>query len=230
MQLYNSLSRGKEEFVPVQEGRAGVYVCGPTVYGHAHLGHAKSYVSFDVLVRYLRYLGYTTTYVQRDVRQVINVGDLQIFTGFLNLCAGRTAQEVNLSALGNDAGVSQNTARAWLSVLETSYLIHRLPAWHTNIRKQVVKAPKLHFFDSGLVCYLLGIREPEQLRLHPLRGAIFESWVVSEIYKSFVHSGLQPSLFHYREARGPGAPRGPKPVPRHRASFLQDKLPVTAGE
>ncbi len=145
---------------------------------------------------------YTATYVQRDVRQVINVSDLQAFSGFLKLCAGRTAQEINLSALGNDAGVSHNTARAWLSVLETSYIIHRLPAWHTNIRKQVVKAPKLHFFDSGLVCYLLGIREPGQLRLHPLRGAIFESAVISEIYKTSVHSGVQPSLFHYREVRG----------------------------
>jgi predicted AAA+ superfamily ATPase len=145
---------------------------------------------------------YTHTYVQRDVRQVINVGDLQGFSGFLKLCAGRTAQEINLSALGSDAGVSHNTARAWLSVLETSYLIHRLPAWHPNIRKQVVKAPKLHFFDSGLACYLLGIREPEQLRLHPLRGAIFESWVISEIYKASVHVGMDPRLFHYRETRG----------------------------
>jgi len=145
---------------------------------------------------------YTATYVQRDVRQVINVGDLQAFSAFLKLCAGRTAQEINLSALGNDAGVTHNTVRAWLSVLETSYIIHRLPAWHANIRKQIVKAPKLHFFDSGLVCYLLGIREAGQLRLHPLRGAIFESWVFSEIYKACVHSGLQPSLFHYREARG----------------------------
>jgi len=145
---------------------------------------------------------YIETYIQRDVRQVINVGDLQAFTGFLKLCAGRTAQEINLSALGTDAGVSHNTAQAWLSVLETSYLIHRLPAWHPNIRKQIVKAPKLHLFDSGLVCYLLGIREPEQLRLHPLRGAIFESWVVAEVYKASAHSGLRPSLFHYRETRG----------------------------
>jgi hypothetical protein len=145
---------------------------------------------------------YTATYVQRDVRQVINVGDLHAFSGFLRLCAGRTAQELNLSTLGSDAGVSHNTVRTWLSVLETSYILHRLPAWHTNIRKQVVKAPKLHFFDSGLVCYLLGIREPEQLRLHPQRGAIFESWVISEIYKANVHRGIQPSLFHYRETRG----------------------------
>ena len=145
---------------------------------------------------------YTATYVERDVRQVINVGDLQAFSGFLKLCAGRTAQEINLSALGSDAGLSHNTVRAWLSVLETSYIIHRLPAWHANIRKQVVKAPKLHFLDSGLACYLLGIREPGQLRLHPQRGAIFESWVISEIYKTSVHSGVQPNLFHYRETRG----------------------------
>lgn len=146
---------------------------------------------------------YTTTYLQRDVPQVINVGDLQAFSGFLKLCAGRTAQEINLSKFGGDAGVSHNTARAWLSVMETSYIIHRLPAWQANIRKQIVKAPKLHFFDSGLLCYLLGIREPAQLQLHPLRSAIFESWVVSEIYKACVHGGLQPPLFHYREARGP---------------------------
>jgi predicted AAA+ superfamily ATPase len=116
--------------------------------------------------------------------------------------AGRTAQEVNLSSLGGDCGVTHNTARSWLSILETSYIVHRLPAWHATVRKQVVKSPKLHFFDSGLLCFLLGIREPGQLALHPLRGAVFESWVFSEIYKNHVHRGVQPSLFHYREARG----------------------------
>jgi predicted AAA+ superfamily ATPase len=146
---------------------------------------------------------YIVTYIERDVRQVINVGDLLAFSGFLKLCAGRTAQEINLSSLGSDAGISHNTARAWLSILETSYIIYRLPAWHTNIRKQVVKASKIHFFDSGLVCNLLGIREPAQLRHHPQRGAIFESWAVSELYKDQVHRGEQPSMFHYRESRGP---------------------------
>jgi predicted AAA+ superfamily ATPase len=134
---------------------------------------------------------------------LINVSDLQAFSGFLKLSAGRTVQEINLSTLGSDAGVSHNTARVWLSVLETSYITYRLPAWHVNIRKQIVKTPKLHFFDSGLACYLLGIREPEQLRIHPLRGAIFESWAVSEIYKACIHMARQPSLFHYRAARGP---------------------------
>jgi predicted AAA+ superfamily ATPase len=124
------------------------------------------------------------------------------FSGFLKLCSGRAAQEINLSKIGNDAGISHNTVRSWLSVLETSYIIQRLPSWHTNIRKQIVKTPKLHFFDSGLACYLLGIREPDQLFHHPLRGAIFESWVISEIFKVSVHSGIQPRIFHYRETRG----------------------------
>lgn len=145
---------------------------------------------------------YTTTYVQRDVRQVVNVGDLQSFSSFLKLCSGRAAQEINLSKIGNDAGISHNTVRSWMSVLETSYIIHRLPAWHVNTRKQIVKAPKLQFYDSGLVCYLLGIREPDQLYHHPLRGAIFETWVISEIFKASVHRGIQPRFFHYREARG----------------------------
>ncbi len=145
---------------------------------------------------------YVTTYVQRDVRQVLNVADLSAFTTFLRLAAGRTARELNLSALGADAGVSHNTARSWLSVLETSWLCHRLPPLVRNLRKQLVKAPKLHFLDSGLACHLLGVREPEQLRHHPLRGAVFESWVVSEILKSRVHRGLGAGLLHFRQTRG----------------------------
>jgi hypothetical protein len=144
---------------------------------------------------------YVTTYVQRDVRQVLNVADLESFTTFLRLAAGRTAQEVNLSTLGGDAGVTHNTARAWLSVLEASFLCVRLPAWHRNARKQAVKAPKLHLLDSGLICHLLGIRDPDQLRHHPLRGAIFESWVVAEVYKARVHRGLDARLSHYRDAK-----------------------------
>jgi len=144
---------------------------------------------------------YVATYVQRDVRQVLNVGDLESFSTFLRLAAGRTAQEVNLSALGADAGVTHNTARAWLSVLEASFLCVRIPAWHRNVRKQAVKAPKLHLLDSGLVCNLLGIREPEQLRHHPLRGAIFESWVVAEIYKARLHRGRDARISHYRDAK-----------------------------
>lgn len=145
---------------------------------------------------------YVATYIQRDVRQVLNVGDLTTFATFLRLCAGRTAQEVNLSALGADAGVSHNTARAWLSVLEASFVLFRVPAWHRNVTKQAVKSPKLHFWDTGLACHLLGIHDADQLRHHPLRGPIFESWVASEIAKARLHAGLAPGLAHLRDARG----------------------------
>jgi predicted AAA+ superfamily ATPase len=145
---------------------------------------------------------YLATYIQRDVRMVLNIGDLEAFTVFLRLCAGSTGQELNLARLGADAGVSQPTAKAWLSVLETSFLCFRLPAWHANLRKRLVKAPKLHFYDTGLVCHLLGIQAPEQLRHHPSRGAIFETWVAAELLKQRHHRGLQPSAHHYREVSG----------------------------
>lgn len=148
------------------------------------------------------YADYVTTYVERDVRQVANVTDLESFTTFLRLCAGRSGQELSLNALGADAGISQPTARAWVSVLETSFLCHRLPPWHRNVRKRTIKAPKLHLLDSGLMCFLLGIRSPEQLAAHPLRGAVFETWVASEIYKARANAGQPVLLSHYRETRG----------------------------
>ncbi len=144
---------------------------------------------------------YVFNYVQRDVRQVLNVGNLEAFTTFLRLCAGRTAQPLNLTGLGADAGVSQPTARAWLSVLETGLVCINLPAWHRNVRKQMTRAGKLHFVDAGLVCNLLGIGSPDELRHHSLRGPIFESWVASEVFKARLHAGEQPRVFHYRDAR-----------------------------
>jgi len=145
---------------------------------------------------------YVTTYVQRDVRQTLQVGDLEAFTTLLRLAAGRTAQELNLSGLGADAGVSHNTARAWLSVLEAGFLCFRVTPWLPNLRKRLVKAPKLHFLDSGLVCWLLGIASPTQLCTHPLRGPIFESWVASELLKARWHRGQVARMHHLRETRG----------------------------
>lgn len=145
---------------------------------------------------------YETTYLHRDVRDVLAVADLSAFSRFLRLCAGRTGQLVNLSALGSDAGISHNTARAWLSVLETTFLIVMVPAWHRNVKKQLTRAPKLHFLDSGLACHLLGIRSTSDLAHHPLRGAIFESWVASEALKSRVHHGLPPAMHHFRDHKG----------------------------
>jgi len=151
----------------------------------------------------IQWLGdYVSTYVQRDVRQVLNVTDLDAFTTFLRLLAARTGQEMNLSSLGADAAVTHNTARSWISVLEASFVVFRTPRWHRNLRKRAVKAPKLHFVDTGLVCWLLGIRESGHLRLHPLRGAIFESWVASEVRKARLHRGMPADLFHLRADRG----------------------------
>jgi predicted AAA+ superfamily ATPase len=145
---------------------------------------------------------YVTTYVERDVRQVLNIADLSVFRQFLQLCAGRTGQEENLADLGSDTGIARLTARAWLSVLEASYILVRLPAWTANVRKRVVRRAKTHFVDTGLACQLLGISGPQQLRVHPLRGALFESWVAAEVLKVRAHRGAPFALSHLRETRG----------------------------
>jgi predicted AAA+ superfamily ATPase len=120
----------------------------------------------------------------------------------VELCAGRTGQLLNHSSLASDCGISQPTAKAWLSVLEASFIAFRLPAFHSNHRKRLVKMPKLHFHDTGLACWLLGIRSAEQLRSHPLRGAIFETWVVSEVLKHRTNRGLGGGLSFYRDKDG----------------------------
>ena len=148
------------------------------------------------------YPSYVATYVERDVRTILNVGDLVAFQTFLRLCAGRTGQLLNLSALGADAGLTHTTAKSWLSVLEAGYVTWRVPPFHANVGTRLVKTPKLHFFDTGMVCHLLGIRSADQLREHPLRGAIFETWVASEIHKVRVHRGLSPGLTFFRDRKG----------------------------
>ena len=145
---------------------------------------------------------YVTTYLERDVRTISNVGDLATFQRFVELCAGRTAQLLNYSSLANDCGISQPSAKAWLGILEASFIVFRLQAFHSNVRKRLVKMPKLYFYDTGLVCWLLGIRQPEQLRSHPLRGAIFETWVVSETMKHRTNLGMAGGLWFYRDRNG----------------------------
>ena len=145
---------------------------------------------------------YVATYIERDVRTISNVGDLGAFQRFVELCAGRTSQLINYSALASDCGVSQPTARAWLSVLEASFITFRLPPFYTRLGKRLVKTPKLHFYDTGLVCWLLGIRTAEQLRSHPLRGPIFETWVVSEVAKHRMNLGEPRGLSFYRNRDG----------------------------
>jgi len=142
---------------------------------------------------------YTATYLERDVRNLLSVGDLETFHTFLRLSAGRVGQLLNLASLAADCGVSQPTARRWLSTLEASFIVFRLPPFHANLGKRLVKRPKLYFYDPGLAVSLLGIDAPEQLGAHPLRGAMFEGWMVSEIVKWHRHRGRRPQLSFYGE-------------------------------
>ena len=148
------------------------------------------------------YANYVTTYLERDVRQLLNVRDLADFQRFLRLCAGRTGQLLNLSSLANDCGVTHNTVRAWISVLEASYLIHLLPPHHANFNKRLVKTPKLYFLDTGLAAWLLGIRSADDLRAHAQRGPLFETWVVDELVKQRHHAGQPLDLYFWRDHTG----------------------------
>ncbi len=145
---------------------------------------------------------YYQAYLERDVRQVLNVGDLDSFRRFVLLCAGRAGQILNLSSLANDCGIAQPTARRWLGVLEASFVVRLLRPFHRNFGKHMIKAPKLHFVDSGLLRYLLRIRSAEELRFHASRGAVFESWVVSELTKRALSAGVEPDLWFWRDRRG----------------------------
>ena len=145
---------------------------------------------------------YYQTYVERDVRNVLSVGDLEAFGRFVRLCAGRNGQLLNLSSLASDCGITHTTAKRWISVLEASFIAVLLRPYHKNFGKRLIKSPKLFFLDSGLLCYLLGIQSPEDVYHHASRGNIFEGFVVSELYKNFYHRGEQPGLFFWRDSAG----------------------------
>jgi predicted AAA+ superfamily ATPase len=146
--------------------------------------------------------GYIRTYVERDLRTLSNVGDLETFRRFISLCAGRSGQLLNVSSLGADAGVSHVTARRWLSLLQTSYVVTLLSPHHRNFSKRIVKSPKLYFLDTGLLCFLLRIQNREQIASHPLRGAIFETFILGELFKVFHHHGARPPLYFWRDSNG----------------------------
>ena len=160
---------------------------------------------------------YVTAYVERDVRQFVKVQDLESFQRFVRLCAGRCGHLLNLSSLAADCGITHNTAKAWISVLEASYILFLLRPHHANFSKRLVKSPKLYFYDSGLLCWLLGIRQADQLAVHPLRGGIFESFVISELVKAGLNRGERPTLHFWRDSNGNEvdviADVGPKMLP-----------------
>ena len=136
------------------------------------------------------------------MRQLINVRDLAVFQRFIRLCAGRTGQLLNLSSLANDCGITHNTAKAWISILETSYILFLLPPHYRNFNKRLVKTPKLYFYDTGLAAWLLGVQSADQLAIHPQRGALFETWVVGEFLKERYNKSLPSNLFFWRDNTG----------------------------
>ncbi|TAK34822.1 MAG: ATP-binding protein [Saprospiraceae bacterium] len=145
---------------------------------------------------------YLETYLQRDVRLLQNVGDLNSFNRFLRLCAGRAGQLLNISALAKDADISVNTAKAWLSVLEASWVVFFLKPYHGNFNKRLIKSPKMYFFDTGLLSYLLGIAAVEQLDTHYLYGNILENMLLAELYKKRSHRGANPPFWFLRDSNG----------------------------
>ena len=148
------------------------------------------------------FANYVATYIERDVRQLINVRDLSLFQRFVRMCAARSGQLLNLAALGADCGISAVTARQWLSVLEASYLVVRLQPYHRNFGKRLVKTPKFYFLDVGLMAWLLSIRDATSIETHAARGALFETWVVSELIKQRYHRGEPNDLFFWRDSLG----------------------------
>lgn len=147
------------------------------------------------------YSNYYRTYIERDLRQLVNIKDLDLFGQFVRLMGSRVSCEINASHASNDLGIDVKTVQHWLSILNTSYITFTLPPYYRNVGKRIVKAHKLYFYDTGLVCYLLGIENVSQLAMHPLRGALFENMVVAEFMKRRFNQGEVPHLFYYRDSQ-----------------------------
>ena len=156
----------------------------------------------DAIEPTMLYRDYFQTYVQRDVRRIVNIQDLDAFTVFMRLLAGRVGQLLNKDSLARDVGISAPTVMKWLSVLESSYVIYRLRPYHVNFGKRQTKASKIYFTETGLAAYLIGIREREQLFSHPLVGSLFENMVVMEAVKFRLNRGEEPDLWFYRNSSG----------------------------
>lgn len=148
------------------------------------------------------YANYVLTYIERDVRQLVNVRDLTTFQRFVRMCAARTGQVLNLSGLANDCGITHNTAKAWLSVLEASYIIFLLKPHHKNFGKRLIKSPKLYFYDTGLAAWLLGINDAKQISIHAMRGSLFENLMTSELLKGRFNKGLASNVYFWRDNTG----------------------------
>lgn len=148
------------------------------------------------------YPPYIQTYIERDIRSLKAIENLNTFSRFMGLCAGRIGQVLNLSSLANDTGVSVNTVKSWLSLLESSFILFQLQPFYKNYSKRLIKSPKLYFYDTGLACSLLKIQNPEMIKTHYLYGALYENLIISEIIKQQHHSGKIPAVYYWRESNG----------------------------
>lgn len=142
---------------------------------------------------------YIKTYVERDIRKIVNIKDIHAFQKFIKLCAGRIGQILNINNLCNETGITHNTLKSWIGVLEASHIIYLLQPYYENFGKRIIKSPKLYFVDVGLACYLLGIKSQEHLALHPLRGMLFENMVVIDILKNQANKNKDPDIYFYRD-------------------------------
>jgi uncharacterized protein len=159
-------------------------------------------VAFDKVDPAIWYPSYIRTYIERDVRQVKNVSDLSQFQRFFLACAGRVGQQLNLTNIGNDVGIDYKTVQSWLTILQASYITFLLPPYYKNFNKRITKAPKLYFFDTGLLCNLLGISRPADILNHPSKGQLFENFVINELIKKRYNQGLRSNLYYFRDSSG----------------------------
>jgi len=194
-------------------GRTAILKLLPFSYDEIYSGNKTEPSIYDVMIKgwYPRifdkelqystfYKSYFETYIQRDVRSIINVQNLDDFQRFVRLCAGRTGQIVNFSNIANEVGVTYQTIKGWISILQASYIVELLYPYHKNYNKRITKSPKLYFLDTGLACSLIGINKPEHLETHPLRGEIFETFVLSELLKKKYNRNLVSNLYFFRDS------------------------------
>ena len=159
-------------------------------------------ITFDHVDPEFWFPSYIRTYVERDVRQIKNITNLNLFQKLLYLCAGRIGQQLNLNNLAIECGVDHKTIGAWMGILQASYVIHLIPPFYNNFSKRIIKSPKLYFYDTGLACALLGISASSQLISHSSRGALFENYVINELIKNRFNKGLRSNLFYWRDVSG----------------------------
>jgi len=145
---------------------------------------------------------YIQSYLERDLRQLVHIKDLDKFQLFIRIIAGRIGQLINFQSLSSEIGVDAKTIRNWITILETSYIIFHLKPYYKSFNKRLIKSSKIYFYDTGLACSLLGIKDPQQIPVHYLRGGLFENMIIAEILKKYFNSGLPPSMYFWRDSTG----------------------------